>query len=89
MEQIEQYGPPPNPVKLTDSRCAGYMAEYNTDESWELDALEPSVLAELIREVVTTERDQAAWDQAVAQEVEQRASVARLAEQLSQGQANG
>ena len=30
---------PPNPAKLTDSRCEGYMAEHG-DESWELDALE-------------------------------------------------
>ena len=48
MEQVEKYNPPPNPAKLTDSRCAGYIAEFG-DESWELDALEPSVIAALIR----------------------------------------
>lgn len=48
MEQVEKYDPPPNPAKLTDSRCQAYIAEFG-DESWELDALEPSVIAALIR----------------------------------------
>lgn len=49
MDQIEKYNPPPNPAKLTDSRCAAYIAEFG-DESWELDALEPRAIAALIRE---------------------------------------
>jgi hypothetical protein len=48
MDQVEEHNPPPNPAKLTDSRCAGYMDQYG-DESWELDALRPDVLIELIR----------------------------------------
>jgi DNA repair exonuclease SbcCD nuclease subunit len=43
-DQVEQYSPPPNPAKLTDSRGAGYVACTATS-SWELDALEPTVLA--------------------------------------------
>jgi hypothetical protein len=48
MDQIEQYDPPPNPAKDTDSRFAGYVTQYG-EESWELDALEPKVLVDLIR----------------------------------------
>lgn len=51
MEQIEQYNPPPNPAKVTDTRANAYIAEHG-DESWELDALEPDVIVELIRENV-------------------------------------
>ena len=40
MDQVEEYSPPPNPVKLTDSRAEGYVAQFGTS-SWELDALEP------------------------------------------------
>lgn len=47
MEQVEEYDPPPNPAKLTDSRGANYVDEYG-EESWELDALEPAVLEALI-----------------------------------------
>lgn len=49
MDQIEEYDPPPNPAKVTDSRFESYAAEYG-DESWELDALEPATLNELIQE---------------------------------------
>ena len=47
MQQIETYSPPPNPAKLTDSRCGEYIARYGRS-SWELDALEPQVLEDLI-----------------------------------------
>jgi hypothetical protein len=51
MDQINQYGPPPNPAKTTDSRFEDYQREYG-DDSWELDALEPQVLADLVRSSV-------------------------------------
>ncbi len=51
MDQVEQYEPPPNPAKTTDSRYAAYIAEFG-GESWELDALEPAVIATLIRNAV-------------------------------------
>ncbi len=51
MEQVEQYNPPPNPAKVTDSRYAGYQAEHG-DDSWELDALEPAVITDLITTVI-------------------------------------
>lgn len=56
MEQIGTYNPPPNPAKITDSRCSKYMEEFG-DESWELDALEPKVITDLIKEQVTMYRD--------------------------------
>ncbi len=48
MDQVRAYAPPPNPAKTTDCRFATYKAVYG-DESWELDALEPSVLIEMIQ----------------------------------------
>lgn len=65
MEQVEQYQPPPNPAKLTDSRVEGYMEEFG-DESWELDALDPPVLDALIDGEITSRLDRAAWDRDVA-----------------------
>ena len=50
-EQIQQYQPPPNPTKITDSRAEQYMENYG-GESWELDALEPAVLEALIQDAV-------------------------------------
>jgi hypothetical protein len=61
MGQVEQYSPPPNPAKVTDSRAAVYMDEYG-DESWELDALDPATLDALIeRHILELDREQ--WDE--------------------------
>jgi hypothetical protein len=60
-DQIQDYSPPPNPAKLTDSRASGYVAEHGYD-SWELDALPPDVLAGLIRDNVEEIRDEAAYN---------------------------
>jgi len=51
MDQIEQYNPPPNPTKLTDSRANGYISEFG-EECWELDALKPEVIDDLITNTV-------------------------------------
>ena len=59
-DQIEQYKPPPNPAKLTDSRAKMYIRAYGR-QSWELDALDPTTLASLIRNEVARWRDDAAW----------------------------
>lgn len=56
MNQIDHYNPPPNPAKITDSRCGRYIAQYG-HESWELDALEPKVITTLINQEVTMYRD--------------------------------
>lgn len=50
-DQIDEYAPPPNPAKLSDSRAGAYIREFGY-ESWELDALEPKVLNKLIRDHV-------------------------------------
>lgn len=56
MNQIDTYNPPPNPAKLSDSRCGKYIEQYG-DESWELDALEPQVITDLITNEVTAFRN--------------------------------
>lgn len=49
MAQVEEYAPPPNPAKTTDSRYEKYAAEHG-EESWEVDALDPETLVRLITE---------------------------------------
>lgn len=60
MNQVEEYDPPPNPAKLTDSRATGYIDRYG-DESWELDALEPATLISLIDDNIESFRDEDRW----------------------------
>ena len=49
MPQIEQYNPPPNPAKMADPRAEAYV-EAHGNESWEVDALPPNVLTQIIRD---------------------------------------
>ena len=74
-DQIEIYGPPPNPAKLTDSRYERYFTRYG-DESWELDALDPNVIQELIGEAVIEYRDEDAWRAMTERERGERAQLA-------------
>lgn len=67
MDQVEQYEPPPNPAKITDSRADAYIAEFGT-ESWELDALEPTVIATLIRDAISGVRDEEKWEAKIEEE---------------------
>ena len=55
-DQVQQYDPPPNPAKETDSRFAAYQEQFG-DESWELDALPPTTLLEIIQEAVDEFKD--------------------------------
>lgn len=48
MDQINKYNPPPNPAKLTDSRVGNYLKNYGK-LSWELDALNPRTITNLIQ----------------------------------------
>jgi len=73
-DQIETYKPPPNPAKITDSRFADYEAKYGS-ESWELDALEPKLLAELITDEVESLKDPAQWEAAKERESEERKTL--------------
>ncbi len=72
MDQVEKYNPPPNPAKETDSRFRAYMDEHG-DESWELDALEPDVLANMVRREVATLRDRETWGKSLRRQEEARA----------------
>jgi len=84
MAQITQYNPPPNPAKVTDSRYRAYVKHYGT-QSWELDALSPAVLRQLIVDSVGryTEDDRRAA--LLARQDAQRAQLRRIAEKMEKG----
>jgi hypothetical protein len=80
MDQVEELGPPPNPAKVTDSRAKAYIIAYGR-ESWELDALEPEYMENLIRTNVLALRDQEAWDKALEKEGAMVAKLKELAQE--------
>jgi hypothetical protein len=79
MDQINEYSPPPNPAKTTDARFASYEREYG-DESWELDALEPKVIVELIQTEVKRLIWDVAWDEAVERQEREQAQLTSVSD---------
>jgi hypothetical protein len=66
-EQIEEYDLPPNMVKDTDSRSAGYEEDHG-DGCWELDALDPSIISGLIDQGIRSVIDLDQWEKGLAYE---------------------
>lgn len=75
--QVQEYNPPPNPAKLTDSRVKAYIREYG-NESWELDALEPAVIVDLIRTEIEGIIDWSRWDTTLEIENRDREDLAKI-----------
>ena len=82
--QVDELNPPENPAKEDDSRFGSYAAEHGL-ASWELDAIEPRRLAQIVIDAVEALRDPARWSEALRQEDEMRATIVALAEQLDPG----
>jgi len=80
LEQVQQYNPPPSPAKESDARYKQYLAATGLEECWELDALEPDVLIDVVKEQVDGMRDDDKWAAAEAEEDAQRELLERAAE---------
>ncbi len=66
-KQVKQYNPPPNPAKITDPRAAEYIAKHG-ESSWEVDALPPKILNNLIRRAFENVIDQDKMDEIIKSE---------------------
>lgn len=69
IDQVEEFSPPPNPTKITDSRAKDYISKFGKT-SWELDALEPSIIESLIISEASNYIDQSVWSEVQAKEKE-------------------
>jgi hypothetical protein len=60
MAQVREVDPPPNPAKITDPRAKDYIRRFG-NISWELDALSPQYLNNLLRKHIEANIDDDAW----------------------------
>lgn len=79
-EQIRKHNPPPNPTKLSDSRAQGYIAEYGRT-CWEVDALNPEVLNELVTEAIESVIDVDRYYDMLDEEDKDKDKLRKYAEQ--------
>lgn len=75
--QIQQYNPPPNPAKLTDPRAGEYVRNYGKT-SWEVDALRPDVLHQILTDHILEYMDTDAFESIKEQEIEPRRRLSKL-----------
>lgn len=78
MEQVQEYNPPPNFAKDTDKRYPAYKAKYG-EKCWELDALRPEVMAELIDKQIRSYLDLGQFEKMQAEEREQEQELFAIA----------
>lgn len=81
MEQVKQYNPPPSPAKPKDSRYKGYRKIYG-DDTWELDALDPRQIVELIKQKVGAATDQRKIDVLLQEQDDCRDRLRKIADSL-------
>lgn len=63
LDQIKEHELPPMPAKTSDPRLAKFVADTGGAEAVELDALEPDVLTDLIKESIEKHIDLDVWDE--------------------------
>jgi hypothetical protein len=76
-EQIKQYNPPPNPAKFSDPRAKDYMAKFGKT-SWEVDALKPEVLHQLVEDSILEIIDNDLYESQIEQEEKDKTKLKKL-----------
>ena len=87
MDQIEAFNPPPNPTKVTDTRASAYISEFGHD-CWELDALPPPVINDILRDHILDYRDPALYGEIIEKEKNEIALLKEFAKNHSAIQDN-
>lgn len=78
LDQVNEYKPPDNFAKETDSRYKQYVERFEREECWELDALKPNIVDELIRAQIEPLIDRKAWDKTMEDEKEHLATLGEI-----------
>ena len=77
-EQVQIYNPPPNPAKVKDPRAKEYIEKYGP-VSWEVDALRPDILTDLLINELESCIDLKKLEERKKEEAEQKKVLFELA----------
>lgn len=81
INQVKKYKLPPNPTKITDSRSEGYIKTYGKS-CWEVDALAPEVLTEILESNIEAEIDLELFEEKLLQEQSEKNLLKGLIKKL-------
>lgn len=76
MDQVNHFGPPPNPTKLSDSRAKDFIRKFGR-QSWEVDALPPTELRTIIEEAIEEQLDMSRIEEIKERESEDREALTK------------
>lgn len=79
MDQVENFNPPPNPAKLKDARAKEYVKKFG-QSSWELDAISPPAIVNMIDREIRKLIDWDLWEESEWEEEEEKAKLKEFAE---------
>lgn len=80
MDQIHRYELPPQPGKIDDPRYDDYVKRFGTEHVWELDALSPEVIVQIIEDGIRDVMDDALRQEYIAAQEEQRDVLTQVGE---------
>lgn len=80
-EQVKQHRLPPNPAKMSDSRCFAYVAKFGKS-CWEVDALPPDMLQRLIRRELDDMVDKGLMEKVMRQEEKDKKALTRAVREI-------
>lgn len=80
-EQIRKYQPPPNPAKVKDPRAKWYIERYGRT-SWEVDALNPKILHQLLIDKIEALIDVDLFKSMIAQEESDKSTLREIKDDL-------
>ena len=83
MEQIDELQPPPNYAKISDPRAEWYINEFGED-SWELDAIEPKMINEVLDDMITDLIDVDQYHEIVRQEKADKKKLEKLIDMVDE-----
>ena len=75
-EQIEEYNAPPNHIKKTDTRASGYLEEHG-EGSWEVDAIPPEALNQLLEQEIEKIIDMKKYNKIIKEEEEDKKELSK------------
>ena len=81
MQQIRQYNLPPNPAKKSDPRSDKYIKRHG-NLSWELDALTPEVLNQLVSSHIEEFLDMDEYQKIINQEEEEKMELVQVTQDI-------
>jgi len=81
MNQVKKYNPPPNYAKLTDPRAKWYVSNFGR-KSWEVDALPPEVMIDLVNSKIREYVDIQKMNMVKKQEKEDMKQLEEFSEKL-------